>query len=38
VTGVGSTVGEARARAYEGVGRVEFEGARFRTDIAAAAG
>ncbi len=38
VTGLGATVPEARARAYDAVGKVSFEGARFRRDIAAAAG
>src|SRR5262249_51790046 len=36
VTGTGRTVDEARERAYDGVSRISFEGARFRTDIAAA--
>jgi phosphoribosylamine---glycine ligase len=35
VTAVGSTVEIARKAAYRAVGRVSFEGARFRTDIAA---
>jgi phosphoribosylamine--glycine ligase len=34
VTGVGASVAEARAVAYEGVGRIEFADARFRNDIA----
>jgi phosphoribosylamine---glycine ligase len=34
VTGLGSTVAEARARAYAGVERISFAGARYRTDIA----
>jgi phosphoribosylamine--glycine ligase len=34
VTGLGATVAEAKARAYEGVGRINFEGACFRHDIA----
>jgi len=38
VTALGPTVAEARQRAYEAVGKVSFEGARFRTDIAAVAG
>jgi phosphoribosylamine--glycine ligase len=37
VTGVGETLEAARAAAYVGAGRIEFEGARFRTDIARAA-
>jgi phosphoribosylamine--glycine ligase len=37
VTATGPTVGQARARAYEAVELVSFEGAKFRTDIAAAA-
>jgi len=35
VTGVGADLAEARARAYEGVGAIHFEGAHHRTDIAA---
>jgi phosphoribosylamine---glycine ligase len=38
VTALGETVTEARERAYAAVGRVSFEGARFRRDIAAVAG
>ena len=34
-TGLGSTVAEARERAYQAVGTIEFTGARFRRDIAA---
>ena len=34
----GATVEEARERAYDNVGRIAFEGAHFRTDIAATAG
>jgi phosphoribosylamine--glycine ligase len=34
VTGVGSDLAEARERAYAGVERISFAGARFRTDIA----
>jgi phosphoribosylamine--glycine ligase len=34
VTGTGPTVAEARERAYAGVERIHFEGARYRTDIA----
>ncbi|HET7173692.1 MAG TPA: phosphoribosylamine--glycine ligase [Nocardioidaceae bacterium] len=37
VTGVGTTVDEARTAAYRGVGRIDFPGAQFRSDIAAAA-
>ena len=37
VTGTGATLAEARDRAYAGVDRIRFEGARFRRDIAAAA-
>jgi phosphoribosylamine--glycine ligase len=33
VTAVGPTFAEARARAYEGVERISFEGAQFRRDI-----
>jgi len=35
VTGVGADLAEARARAYEGVGVIHFDGAHHRTDIAA---
>jgi phosphoribosylamine--glycine ligase len=35
VTGLAPTPGEARARAYDAVGKVAFDGMRFRTDIAA---
>ena len=38
VTGIGATLAAARERAYEAVGLIAFEGARFRRDIAAAAG
>jgi phosphoribosylamine--glycine ligase len=38
VTGTGATVGEARTGAYAAVDEIAFEGARFRTDIAAVAG
>ncbi len=38
VTGLGPTVADARRRAYDAVAAVTFEGARFRTDIAAVAG
>ena len=34
VTGLGPTVGRAREVAYEAVGRVRFDGMRFRSDIA----
>ncbi len=37
VTATGASVTGARALAYEAVAEIEFEGARFRTDIAAAA-
>ena len=37
VTGLGATLAEARERAYAGVELVSFPGARWRTDIAAAA-
>jgi phosphoribosylamine---glycine ligase len=36
VTGIGPTVAEARERAYAGVGKIAFDGMRFRSDIAAA--
>ncbi len=35
VTGLGATAAEARARAYDGVGRIHFDGAQHRGDIAA---
>jgi phosphoribosylamine--glycine ligase len=35
VTGQGTTLSEARERAYHGVSRIHFEGMVFRTDIAA---
>ncbi len=35
VTGLGDSVEEARARAYEAIERIDFEGAQFRSDIAA---
>jgi phosphoribosylamine--glycine ligase len=35
VVGTGATVAEARARAYEGVAAIRFDGAQHRTDIAA---
>jgi phosphoribosylamine--glycine ligase len=34
VTGLGDTFAEARARAYEGVAAIQFEGAQYRSDIA----
>ncbi len=34
VTAVGPTVADARARAYEAVGRISWPGMRYRTDIA----
>jgi phosphoribosylamine---glycine ligase len=37
VTGLGPTVGDARDRAYDALGRISFAGMRFRTDIAAEA-
>jgi phosphoribosylamine--glycine ligase len=38
VTATGATVDDARARAYEAVGLISFDGAQYRTDIAAGAG
>jgi phosphoribosylamine--glycine ligase len=35
VTAVGSSVADARAKAYEGVASISFDGAQWRTDIAA---
>jgi phosphoribosylamine--glycine ligase len=35
VTAVGADVATARARAYDGVGQISFDGAQWRTDIAA---
>jgi phosphoribosylamine--glycine ligase len=35
VTAVGTDVADARARAYEGVSSISFDGAQWRTDIAA---
>jgi phosphoribosylamine--glycine ligase len=35
VTAVGADVAAARARAYDGVAAISFEGAQWRTDIAA---
>ena len=37
VTGIGKTLEEARARAYEACARISFSGARYRRDIAAKA-
>mgnify|MGYP000185605129 CR=1 FL=1 len=37
VTATGSSLAEARAAAYDAVARISFDGARYRTDIAAAA-
>ncbi len=37
VTGVGNSIAEARERAYAGVERIHFDGARYRKDIALAA-
>ncbi|MEO8477380.1 MAG: phosphoribosylamine--glycine ligase [Actinomycetota bacterium] len=37
VTGIGATIGEARAHAYDAVSQIRFEGATHRTDIAARA-
>jgi phosphoribosylamine--glycine ligase len=37
VVGLGPTLAEARARAYEGVSRISFPGMQFRSDIAALA-
>ncbi len=34
VTALGATIAEARTRAYEAAGRVEFPGVRYRSDIA----
>ncbi len=35
VTAVGTDVADARAKAYEGVSSISFDGAQWRTDIAA---
>jgi phosphoribosylamine--glycine ligase len=35
VTAVGSDVADARARAYEAVGKIRIDGSHHRTDIAA---
>jgi phosphoribosylamine--glycine ligase len=37
VVGLGATIADARARAYEGVGCIRFPGMQFRSDIAAEA-
>jgi phosphoribosylamine--glycine ligase len=37
VTGTGETIAEARERAYAACAAISFPGARYRTDIAAAA-
>ena len=37
VTGLGSSVSDARAAAYDAAGRISFRGVRYRSDIAAAA-
>jgi phosphoribosylamine--glycine ligase len=37
VTALGDTVADARAAAYDAVARIDFEGMRYRSDIAAAA-
>lgn len=34
ITSTGDTIGDAKARAYEGVNRISFEGAHYRHDIA----
>ena len=34
MTALGATIAEARARAYDAAGRVEFAGVRYRSDIA----
>lgn len=38
VSGIGPTVADARARAYEACSAIEFEGKQFRTDIALSVG
>ena len=35
VTALGATIGEARARAYDAIDRIHFDGAHYRRDIAA---
>jgi phosphoribosylamine--glycine ligase len=37
VSAAGSSIAEARERAYDASGRVSFEGMRYRADIAALA-
>jgi phosphoribosylamine--glycine ligase len=37
VTGLGEGLAEAAARAYEGMGRIQFEGMHYRHDIGARA-
>ena len=37
VTGIAPTIADARARAYEAIDLLHFDGMRFRTDIAARA-
>ena len=37
VSAYGPSIGQARDRAYEAVGRISFEGMQYRTDIAALA-
>jgi phosphoribosylamine---glycine ligase len=37
VTGLGETVADARTAAYEAAGRIQFEGMRYRSDVAEAA-
>jgi phosphoribosylamine--glycine ligase len=34
VSATGSTLGEARTRAYAAAERISFDGVRFRTDVA----
>jgi phosphoribosylamine--glycine ligase len=38
VTGLGASVAEARAAAYDAAGRISFSGMRYRRDIAASVG
>jgi phosphoribosylamine--glycine ligase len=38
VTGVGASIGDARALAYAAADRITFAGVRFRSDVAAAPG
>ncbi|HNI71833.1 MAG TPA: phosphoribosylglycinamide synthetase C domain-containing protein, partial [Marmoricola sp.] len=37
VTAIGADLNQARDRAYQGVGAISFDGAQWRTDIAARA-